>query len=294
MKATDIKNVIGALALLGLASCAGEDAVQPTDGRMALNVRFEYPGSTRVTETAFENGDRAGLFVYGAAETLAIAGNTVNNTLLTAEGNNWKASRNLLWDKGRYNLTAYYPYMETVGSVSDLPFAVSTDQSVAGSGSELGGYEASDFLYATLRGVEASDSPVSMKFSHILSKLTVRLVKGPDFEGDMPANPTVLIHNTVPDATIDLTAGVATRDARRPVQTIRAMKSGDGTFTAIIVPQRLDNRVPLVEVIMNQVSYLYESRFIFKPGVHHTVSLVLDKNPEQLKIEIGGELTGWN
>lgn len=133
-----------------------------------------------------------------------------------------------------------------------------------------------------------------MKFSHILSKLTVRLVKGPDFEGDMPANPTVLIHNTVPDATIDLTAGVATRDARRTVQTIRAMKSGDGAFTAIIVPQRLDNRVPLVEVIMNQVSYLYESRFIFKPGVHHTVSLVLDKNPEQLKIEIGGELTGWN
>ena len=65
------------------------------------------------------------------------------------------------------------------------------------------------------------------------------------------------------------------------------------TYAAIIVPQRLDNRQPLVEVIMKGVSYLYESKFVFKPGIQHSVQLVVSKNPEQIKIEIGGELENW-
>ena len=59
------------------------------------------------------------------------------------------------------------------------------------------------------------------------------------------------------------------------------------------MPQRLDNRVPLVEVIMKGVSYLFESKFLFKPGVDHLVNLVITDNPEQVKIEVGGEVENW-
>jgi hypothetical protein len=52
--------------------------------------------------------------------------------------------------------------------------------------------------------------------------------------------------------------------------------------------------VPLVEVVAKGVSYLYESRFVFKPGVNHLVNLILSDNPEQVKINIGGEVEGWN
>ena len=45
---------------------------------------------------------------------------------------------------------------------------------------------------------------------------------------------------------------------------------------------------------MNGVSFLYESKFLFKPGMHHLVSLVIDKNPDQVKIEVGGEIAKWN
>jgi hypothetical protein len=69
---------------------------------------------------------------------------------------------------------------------------------------------------------------------------------------------------------------------------------GDQKYAAIIVPQRLNNRQPLVEVVMKGVSYLYESRFLFKPGIQHNVLLVVSKNPEQIKIEIGGEIEDWN
>jgi hypothetical protein len=45
---------------------------------------------------------------------------------------------------------------------------------------------------------------------------------------------------------------------------------------------------------MKGVSYLYESKFLFKPGVQHNVQLIISKNPEQVKIEIGGELVNWS
>lgn len=122
----------------------------------------------------------------------------------------------------------------------------------------LGGYEASDLLFATTKDVKASDSPVRLTFKHIMSKLKIRLIKGEDFEGDMPTTAKVYIHNTVPTATIDLQAGVATRYVKGTRQTIVAHQDGDTSYSAIIVPQRIDNRQPLVEVEMMGVSYLFE------------------------------------
>jgi hypothetical protein len=55
----------------------------------------------------------------------------------------------------------------------------------------------------------------------------------------------------------------------------------------------LNNRQPLVEVITKGVSYLYESKFLFKAGMQHNVQLAISKNPEQIKIEIGGEIENW-
>ena len=77
-------------------------------------------------------------------------------------------------------------------------------------------------------------------------------------------------------------------------KSVVARQNSQTSYSVILVPQRLENRVPLIEVVMNGVSFLYESKFLFKPGIHHIVNLVVDKNPEQIKIEIGGEITDWN
>lgn len=88
--------------------------------------------------------------------------------------------------------------------------------------------------------------------------------------------------------------GVATKALRGSRKSIMARQTAPTVYSAIIVPQRLENRVPLIEVVMNGVSFLYESKFLFKPGMHHIVNLIVDKNPEQIKIEIGGEILDWN
>lgn len=270
----------------GMSSCSQEDT--PKVGEYPMNFNFIMPGQTKATETAFENGDKVGLFVKESAQPLEISGNKVNNELLTFGGNAWTSTRKLYWDDGKYDAFAYYPYVSDVTSIKDFPFSVETDQTASA------GFGASDFLFASAKDLTASASPVDLRFRHILSRLTIRLIKGEDFEGEMPETAKVSIHNTVTDATVDLLAGVATPDPKGVKKTIFANQSGPTSYTAIIVPQRLQNRVPLIEVEMNGVSYLYESKFLFKPGVHSLVNLIIDKNPEQLKIEIGGEIVNWN
>ncbi len=279
------------LLALGASSCSDEHdlpTISDTDGKVAMEFSFCHPSASRVTDTSFEQGDEVGLFLAEAGMPLEVSGNTLNNERFTFSGSAWTAGRKLFWDKGIYNAFAYYPRLDEIPSVTDLPFSVATDQR------EAAGYEASDFLHASSLGIEASANPVDLMFRHIMSKLTIRLIKGEDYEGDIPDNATVYIHNTVTDATIDLTAGVATKNVRANGKTVTARKAGSTSYTAIIVPQRLANRVPLVEVVMNGVSFLYESKFLFKPGIHHIVNLVVDKNPEQVKIEVGGEITDWN
>lgn len=292
----------GLLAILLAAGSGCSDNRAPLDeadsnGLMTFNVLHphEAAGATsRVTSTAFENGDRVGLFISRQEAPLEVSGNYVNNAALTFNGTEWTPDNPVYWDGGSYNIYAYYPRMDTVSSVDNLPFNVSLDQNNPGSDNQPGGYEASDFLWATQMGASASNAPVSLQFAHRMSRMVIRLVKGEDFEGEMPDNAEVYIHNTVPEATIDLSVGIVTRNPYGARQSIKALNMGNHTYSAIIVPQRLDNRQPLVEVIMKGVSYLYESKFIFKQGIQHSVQLVVSKNPEQIKIEIGGELENWD
>ena len=294
MKKHFISSIAFVMAILGLAACSDDGEQQYKDARHTpMTFTVTHPSQTRATATDFENGARIGLYVAQADVPLEIGGNLVNNEALTHNGSSWTAAHTLYWDDGTYNAYAYYPYMQGVSSISDQPFSVSTDQSTAKTATALGGYEASDLLFASTKGIKASASPINLTFKHIMSKIKIRLIKGEDFEGEMPATADVYIHNTVPTATVDLQAGVATRYVKGTRQTIKAQQEGAYSYSAIVVPQRIDNRQPLVEVVMKGVSYLFESKFVFKPGVEHLVNLVITDNPDKVKIEIGGEVENW-
>lgn len=279
----------GLLALLLTLNGCSENQELPTESREQMTFSILHPSqqtATRVTDTAFEENDRIGLFVTEKENLLEVSGNYVNNAPLTYKGGQWSTDAPIYWDKGTYNVYAYSPHSAPVSSVDDYPFSVATDQNGEN-------YAASDFLWAGKSGVTASNSPITLQFRHCMSRLVVKLIKGEDYEGDLPEDAEVYVHNTVPSATIDLSAGVVTRSLRGTARSIRAKALGNHKYAAILVPQRLDNRQPLIEVIMKGVSYLYESKFLFKPGMQHSVQLAVSKNPEQIKIEIGGEIEDW-
>lgn len=290
------------LSSMAMVSCGQEETAgsKETERNDVMQFRIAHPSqqqaapASRATETDFETNDRIGLFVCGENEPLQVGGNYVNNASLTYNGTTWTPARPIYWNDGSYDVYAYYPFSSPILSTDEMEFRVATDQSATGTADALEGYEASDFLWASAKKQTAGNDAVALKFKHCMSKLTVRLIKGEDYEGDeLPQDAEVFIHNTVPNATIDLAAGIATKTLYGTEATLKAKAAGDNRYTAIVVPQRITNRRPLVEVVMRGVSYLMESSFVFKSGMHHIVSLTITKNPEQVKIEIGGEIENW-
>lgn len=193
----------------------------------------------------------------------------------------------VLWENGKYDFYAYYPYLTKVNSVDELEFAVQTDQT--GDGMTL-----SDFMLAKTAGVSATTEKIPLQFAHKLSKIRVILTKGPDYTGDLPETHDLYIHNVNHNAIIDLSSGAVVCNSRKQAVTIKSHQVSATEHEAIIIPQRLNNRVPLIELVTNGVSYMVESRFLFKSGVCHTFNLILSDNPEQIKIEVGGEIKDWN
>lgn len=279
-----------------LASCDKAEEIAVDDG----SIRFvmQYPSATRATETSFEQGDKIGLFLTEyIGETpapLQISGNWANNVAATLEGTEWVTAKKIFWSDNRMDAYGYYPYM-SLTSVDEQPFSIALDQSTERTGDQLGGYEASDFLWAKTEGVDQSTETVTLQFSHRCSKLVIQLVKGPSYEGELPDSATVYIHNVVPTATIDLATGAVTKDVFGEVATVKARKVNNATYEAIMIPQRIESRRPFIEIVVNNISYLLEDTFQFKAGMQHTLSLVINSNPDQVSVDIGGEIVGgWN
>ena len=284
------------MAALLLASCDKAEEIAVDDG----SIRFvmQYPSATRATETSFEQGDKIGLFLTEyTGETpapLQISGNWANNVAATLEGTEWVTAKKIFWSDNRMDAYGYYPYM-SLTSVDEQPFSIALDQSTERTGDQLGGYEASDFLWAKTEGVDQSTETVTLQFSHRCSKLVIQLVKGPSYEGELPDSATVYIHNIVPTATIDLATGAVTKDIFGEVATVKARKVNNATYEAIMIPQRIESRRPFIEIVVNNISYLLEDTFQFKAGMQHTLSLVINSNPDQVSVDIGGEIVGgWN
>lgn len=256
--------------------------------------------STKATATAFEAGDKIGLFAtkYNGenAVPLEISGNYANNSAVTFNGTKWTAQPAVFWADGKFDIYAYYPFIpfSKLLSVDEQSFSVALDQSTAETADALSGYEASDLLWAKNTSVTKMDV-VPLIFRHTMSRLVVNLVKGEGYTGDIPADAIVRVHNTVPHSYVDLASGIVTKNPYESPKSITAMKVSNGVYAAIIVPQRITTRLPFVEILTSGVSYLIESTFIFKPATQHTINIILSNNPEQVKIIIGGELEGgWN
>ena len=289
---------------MALAFTACQDNTVEPEGPVHDNVmRFSFVGpdvQTKVYSGAFEAADRIGLYVTDYAnETtpmpLQISGNRANNSQVTFDGAVWTPAQTIYWGNGKSDVYAYYPYFETITDVNNLYFEVATDQTTDG-------YEESDFLWAKAEGVRQADGAVNLGMKHLMSKLTVKIIAGEDYIGSLPEDATVHLHSTVTNVNIDLENGAVVKDPYSGAKSIKMKNLGirtiDGekavVYEAIVVPQMLENSVPLLEINSKSVSYLLEDPFNFRPGVAYTYTVTLNTSTTAIKVEIGCELEDWN
>ena len=205
------------MALLCCMSCggSGDPAVPdtPTPDKPADKLPISISTSiTRATETAFESGDKVGLFVVnhnadGSAAALNTSGNYVDNMLYTYT-NVWTPATEIYWKDGKTHADfyLYYPYRQHVESVTAMPFSTKADQST------LTAYKSGDLLIGSTLNVAPALSAVRIEARHIMSQVDIRLKAGAGFTESTlaAANVKVSINNIRTDATVDLATAAVT------------------------------------------------------------------------------------
>lgn len=124
--------LLSVLLMVGSGCSDNESPLPAAEDENVMTFNVMHPrqavADSRVTTTAFESGDRVGLFITRKDTPLEVSGNYVNNAALTFDGSQWTTEKPVYWDGGTYNIYAYYPQMKPVTSVDNLPFSVSTNQ----------------------------------------------------------------------------------------------------------------------------------------------------------------------
>lgn len=284
------------LALMAM-SCEKENIdTTPVGEDGVMRIEALHPSATRATDSAFESGDVIGLYATTyeneVAMPLQISGNWINNEALTYDGSAWLGRRTFYWAEGLMDVYGYYPYMEPT-SIAKHKWAVQTDQSIPATEDALSAYEASDFLWAKTEGVSSEDGSVQLQFKHMCSKVVIKLVKGEKYTDDFPEDIEVYLYSTVPEALINFTNGIVSKDPHGTKQKIKARKVAIDTFEVIVVPQSILEYSPFVEIIMGNIAYMTEEIFTYHAGKEYIVSITLENSPQKIEINVGGSVGGW-
>ena len=289
LKDNNMKRHITIIAALAtLASCQKETGRIHQYGADHICFEMHIP-TTKATAQGFEIGDQVTIFAVEyngeVAPELQIAGNFINNEIMTFDGEMWTNDRILYWSDKPCDFYALYPHMN-LESVEEHLFEITADQNSSDTDGDMDGYEASDILWAKEENVSRKDGKVKMHFRHLLSKCIVTITKGEKFEGEIPDDIVCHIYNTITDGKLNFANGSVEKDPQGKRKTITMKRVSNERFEAIIVPQNIERRTPLIEVTMGGIAYLLEYSLSFRPGYAHTINLILNTSPDQEKIEI--------
>ena len=287
--------ILAVATLLMVACDNGNIELQQNDNEIRVAASL---GKTRATLTNFEVGDKISLYAVeyagDAVAEVQPAGNFINNEAMNYDGAVWSSGRTLYWGENPCDFYGFYPYQPT-GSMKDVYFDIAPDQSQPTADGTLGGYEASDIMWAKAEKVSRADGEVNLQFRHLMTRVVVDIVRGAKYEGELPEDITVHIYNTATTAIVDWTVGSLKAYPQGGRKTITMRRLDADSFDAIVVPQFIERRTPLVEITMEGIAYLLETSMSFRPGKQHTLTITLNTSPDQEKIDISidGEGSDW-
>ena len=245
----------------------GEDTRLPID----LSGEIDQVMLSRVNDGGFCDKDVIGVYIVdyegGKPGELKLEGNRASNVQFTYnEANNkWSGAYDIYWkdSKTPIDVYGYYPW-NSQESIGEYAFEVQKDQSKAGENGNLGGYEASDFLWGKAEEVAPSTKVIRLAFRHKMSTARVTLVEGEGFaEGEWTGlEKQVLVTNTKRKALIDLKTGNVTATGTVAITgTIPYQK--DGEFRAIVVPQEISTGTELFKITVDGVVYTFKKNEAF-------------------------------
>lgn len=264
-----------------------EGGQQHGNDRIQLSGDIDQLAVTRVNDNGFCNGDVMGVYIVdyngNTPGTLKASGNRGDNVRHTFDEPNyrWNSAYDLYWkDKHTHiDVYGYYPFADPE-SVDDYQFEVKRDQSKPSENGEMGGYEASDFLWGKVADVAPTTSVIRLPMKHRMANARVTLVEGSGFAAGEWAGTekTVLAPNLIRKASINLADGTVT--ANGSVEATATMPSRSGNeWRAIVVPQTVKAGETLFSITIGGVPYKFAKNeaFTYMPGKMSNFSIRVDK-----------------
>ena len=287
---TKLKLHLTAFAVIMMTACSGSGSDEPgpgptppTPARVPINLSL---GVTRATDTSFETGDRVGLYVVNyngsAAGTLAVSGNYATNQLFSYNGT-WQTATQLYWkdEQTHADFYAYYPYQQTVSSVTAMPFNVPADQTTEAA------YKGCDLLWGKTADVAPTPTLVSIMTRHLMSGATIRLTAGEGFTAETlaAANPVVTLNNVRTAATLNLSTGQLT--ATGTTTAVSPLKR-NGEWVAMVPPQTA-TATGFITVSIDGRDYRLNKEHTFQSGMRYTFTVTVNRTSNGINVGI----TDW-
>lgn len=278
----------GAMLLTGCSDdFFGDKTEQHDSNRIQLSSDIDQLAVTRVNDNGFCNGDVMGVYIVdyegNKPGTLKVNGNRGDNVRHTFDEPNykWNSAYDLFWkDKHTHiDVYGYYPFANPE-SIEDYQFEVQKDQSKATENGEMGGYEASDFLWGKVSDVAPTTSVIRLPMAHRMSNARVTLIQGSGFAEGEWANleKIVLTANVARKASINLSTGdIKTASAVENTMTIPSRTKDE--WRTIVVPQTVAAGTTLFSITIGGVPYKFTKNeaFTYVAGKMMNFGIKVDK-----------------
>ena len=243
----------------------GGSTEQHDGNRIQLSGDIDQLAVTRVNDNGFCNGDVMGVYIVdyegNNPGTLKVSGNRGDNVRHTFDEPNykWSSAYDLYWkDKHTHiDVYGYYPFANPE-SIEDYQFEVQKDQSTTTAEGEMGGYEASDFLWGKVPDVAPTTSVIRLPLAHRMSNARVTLIQGSGFADGEWANTKkiVLTANVARKASINLSTGeIKTAGSAESTMTIPSRVNDE--WRTIVVPQTVAAGTTLFSITIGGVPYKF-------------------------------------
>ena len=296
-----LRYIIGAAALSAMASCAlDEPTFEPLEGEEGLKPiviagRIDQEYATRANDEGFCNGDVVGIYVVDydgdTPGTLQNEGNRADNVRFTFDeaAYKWNPAYEIYWKdkKTHIDIYGYYPW-GAPEDVENYAFEVEKDQRREAANGQMGGYEASDFLWGKAADNEPTAAVIRLGFNHKMASVRVTLAEGIGFEeGEWAAaQKQVIILNTARKSSINLKTGVVTASDEIASTGTIPYKDGDD-YRAIVVPQTVPSGTNLLSVTVDGESYFLKKSedLVYNPSKQHNFTMTVNKRAAEGGLE---------
>lgn len=294
-----------------LTGCLSEPDFEPVvEGGIPINLEGGINQvATKVTAEGFETGDALGLYAVNYENgnqtpgTLLAEGNQADHVkyIFSYENWQWTPVKKVYYKDINTNVDLYvfYPHAEPE-SVEAYNFVVKKDQSTPRVQNNMGGYEASDFLWAKAENIAPTEGKIKITLDHKMAGVHVILTEGDGFEeGEFALiEKHAAAMGTTRKAAINMATGQVAPVGDAQSDGIQMCPQTDGSFRAVVVPQTVAAGTPLFRLTVEGMVYNFKKDvdFTYEPGkvAKFTIRIKRKQHTGEYELELeDSEIVAW-